>query len=306
MVAPLEGLAPARPSRLQAQSDEATSAPKEAWQMYDRPRIHALLGQKRQVLLTFDDGPHPEITPRILSILRQRGLKAVFFLIGINVRKYPNIVRQIAAEGHTIGNHTFSHPNLARCSAERVQQEIRQTNDLIEQITGIRPTLCRPPYGGLSASAIEVLRQEGMSIMLWNIDPSDWRHRNTERTLGQLRRQLRLDDQGRGGVVLMHDILSSTAAALEPFLTALAQHDLRPISFADMGDQRRLFWAARHPILTSRIRRTEFRPEILNRPLLATSLRPAAPQAPTSLELLQAKKRGTLWRLLAQRSVTPL
>ncbi len=273
---------------------------------YDRRTITSTLGRSRQVLLTFDDGPHPENTPKILDTLKRMNLKAIFFVVGTNVRKYPEIVRRIVAEGHTIGNHTFYHANLQHCAAERITREIRDTNELIRQITGVTPTVFRPPYGALSPRALEILRQENMSVMLWSVDPGDWRNRSMSRTIANLQRQLDFSHGGRGGVVLMHDTLPSSASALEPFLLALAHEGLLATQFAGhvpaAGTRR--YWTTQEPRL-ARWQETapRWKPETLGRAVLVALLKSQPAPKPNAIALLRAKKTGELYRTMLCRAL---
>lgn len=266
---------------------------------FNRKLITETLGKSRQVLLTFDDGPHPVNTPFILDVLKKLNLKAVFFLVGTNVRKYPEIVRRIAVEGHTLGNHTYYHPNLRSCAPDRILREIRDNNELIHSITGIKPTLFRPPYGGLSAKALDILRQEGMSVMLWSVDPGDWRNRNIQRTVANLKRQLAFDHGGRGGVVLLHDTLPSSAHALEPFLTALMAEGLLPTAYGAPAQKSRNYWAMRDPSLTGwQEMSPAWRVENLRRALLASVIRNPGEESPSPMAMLRAKKSGNFRRFM--------
>ena len=102
------------------------------------------------IAMTFDDGPSSETTPRLLEILKQRNIKATFFLIGENAASNPDIVRRILADGHEIGNHSWTHPQLSRLSDDRVTAEINKTQDAIKEASGFTPTLLRPPYGAIT------------------------------------------------------------------------------------------------------------------------------------------------------------
>ena len=107
---------------------------------------HQGAGGEHQVAITFDDGPDPRWTPKILDILKAANVKAAFFLVGVNAEQHPGLVRRIVDEGHEIGNHTYYHPNLALCWPEHVRLELNATQLLIESITGRATTLFRPPY----------------------------------------------------------------------------------------------------------------------------------------------------------------
>jgi peptidoglycan/xylan/chitin deacetylase (PgdA/CDA1 family) len=273
----------------------------DSFTFYNRQFIHATFTKNRQVLLTFDDGPNPNTTPHILDVLKRRNVKGVFFVVGVNVRKYPEILKRIHDEGHTIGNHTFYHLNLRQHGAERIVREIRDTNALIQQITGVKPTLFRPPYGAVNATVLETLRKEGMSVMLWSIDPGDWRNRNVSRTVGNLAKQLQLGQGGRGGIVLLHDTLPSTANALEPFLVALTSQGLlpRPFDGGNVVSRERSFWAATspRPLRWNEADTLVFDPGIFQRRLLTALLQSEKKKEVSPLALLKARKTGNLYRL---------
>lgn len=267
---------------------------------YNRQLIQATLGKTRQVLLTFDDGPHPNGTPQILDTLKRHNLKAVFFVVGMNVRKYPGLLQRIHAEGHTIGNHTFYHPNLAHLRPGRILKEIRETNELVRQITGVKPTLFRPPYGAVNAQVLQILRQEHMDVMLWTFDPGDWRNRNMARTIENLKRQMKFSEGGRGGVVLFHDTLPSTAHALEPFLVAMKSHGLLGTAFAGRPVvYDRSFWGTRS---MSVFAWHELAPilylEQLKRPVLQNLIGTDKQAELSPIALLRAQKTGSIRQYL--------
>jgi peptidoglycan/xylan/chitin deacetylase (PgdA/CDA1 family) len=153
----------------------------------------------RRVALTFDDGPTSPFTEQILDILRERQIRATFFVCGRNVDRYPEIVRRIQAEGHTLGNHTYSHPFLYFCSRRRIAEEIDRTQEATEKITGCRPRLFRPPYGARWFGLYPVLKERGMRVVQWSDAGFDWKLDSAailRSTLESLR---------PGSVVLLHD-----------------------------------------------------------------------------------------------------
>src|SRR6478736_5869013 len=142
---------------------------------------HQGAGDAHEVALTFDDGPDPEWTPKILDILKAAKVKAAFFLVGVNAERYPNLVRRIVDEGHEIGNHTYYHPNLALCWPEHVRLELNATQLLIQTLTGRSTTLFRPPYAAdthpskiSELTPVEFAQELGYLVVLENIDPQDW------------------------------------------------------------------------------------------------------------------------------------
>jgi peptidoglycan/xylan/chitin deacetylase (PgdA/CDA1 family) len=127
------------------------------------------------VRLTFDDGPHRNATPAILDTLAARGVKATFFVVGSMAAASPGIVRRASTEGHRIGNHSWSHPNLTTLSREQVTSQLARTNETITQATGASPTEWRPPYGATNALVEAAARDVGLpSMVLWTVDPRDW------------------------------------------------------------------------------------------------------------------------------------
>ena len=128
-----------------------------------------------QIALTFDDGPHPEHTPRLLDVLAEWQLTATFFVIGELAARHPDLVRRIAAEGHELGNHTWSHGEPSRIDARQFLDEVRRTDELLAELTGTAPRTMRPPKGELNWSKLAGLWQRGQSVVLWNVDPRDYR-----------------------------------------------------------------------------------------------------------------------------------
>src|ERR1700740_1315068 len=169
------------------------------------------------IAMTFDDGPSAENTPRLLEMLKQRNIKATFFLIGQNVASNPDLVRRILAEGHEIGNHSWTHPQLSKLSDQKVTAEITKTQDAIKEASGFTPTLLRPPYGAITPRQREwIENQFGLSIILWSVDPFDWKRPGasviTQRILSQAR---------PGAIILSHDIHKQTVDAMPATLDGL-------------------------------------------------------------------------------------
>ena len=162
------------------------------------------------VALTFDDGPHPELTPQLLDVLRNEGVRATFYVIGRNVQTYPEIARRIVAEGHEIANHTWSHPKLTAISAARLDQEMTSTTEIIQRVTGRRPTNMRPPYGAVNERVRQSMFQDhGFDVIMWSVDPLDW-----QRPGAEVVRQRLVDGAKPGGILLAHDIHPGTIEAM--------------------------------------------------------------------------------------------
>jgi len=169
------------------------------------------------IALTFDDGPGPH-TAHLLDILDQYGTKATFFLIGSKVSSQANVVRNIQARGHQLGNHSWSHPELPKLPVDQIAGEIDRTNDAIKQATGVTPAILRPPYGAVNGAVLEQLRLRGMSSILWSVDTRDWADRNSDIVCSRAVAGAR-----PGAIILMHDIHQTSVGAVPCILSALKQ-----------------------------------------------------------------------------------
>jgi peptidoglycan/xylan/chitin deacetylase (PgdA/CDA1 family)/glycosyltransferase involved in cell wall biosynthesis len=178
-----------------------------------------------QVCLTFDDGPHPEHTPALLDTLGQLGIRATFFLVGERAAAHPDIVRRIAAEGHEIGNHTWSHRHPQTLSTAEFVAEVRRTDVLLAELAGRPSALFRPPHGKLTAWQMCQAWRLGQTIVLWNLDPKDYARASADDLASYFQKQ---PPQG-GDIVLMHDNHPHAALVLPRLV---AEVKLRNLSFA--------------------------------------------------------------------------
>src|SRR5438552_6886336 len=168
---------------------------------------HQGAGGEHQVTITFDDGPDPRWTPKILDILKGANVKAAFFLVGANAERYPNLVRRIVNEGHEIGNHTYYHPNLALCWPEHIRLELNATQLLLETITGRATTLFRPPYAADTSLSqlselipLQIAEDLNYMVVMESIDPQDWAKPGADTILQRVKQQRR-----DGSIILLHD-----------------------------------------------------------------------------------------------------
>ena len=160
----------------------------------------------REIALTYDDGPNPAATPHLLEVLARHQARATFFLIGRYVQQHPGLAREIAAAGHSIGNHTLTHPKLTFQSRERIELELSATTRLIEDTVGLPVTLFRPPHGARRPAVIEIARNLGMSTVMWNTIVGDWKPLAPETILARVKRSIRWHQRlGRGTNVVLHD-----------------------------------------------------------------------------------------------------
>jgi peptidoglycan/xylan/chitin deacetylase (PgdA/CDA1 family) len=155
----------------------------------------------RGIALTFDDGPHPEYTPRVLDELHRHGISATFFVVGREAARYPELVRRIVAEGHALGHHSYTHGEPQYTSTRIFLDEIRQSRALLQQITGQPSNLFRPPKGKLTCAKMLGAWGLGQTIALWNVDPRDYQVRDAA-LLAEWSRQYRPQ---AGDIVLLHD-----------------------------------------------------------------------------------------------------
>ena len=178
-----------------------------------KPINNQIDSNEKRIALTFDDGPHPVVTPQILAILEKYNAKATFYMLGTRVEHTPDIVKQAFEAGHEIGNHTWSHPKLPKLSAEQILSEFQTTEDVIRNVVGEPTATFRPPYGMTSDFVNSVLPAH---MVYWTIDTEDWRHRDPQLLLPSVK-----DHLHNNAIVLMHDIHQSTADGLESLLAYL-------------------------------------------------------------------------------------
>jgi peptidoglycan/xylan/chitin deacetylase (PgdA/CDA1 family) len=128
-----------------------------------------------KLAITFDDGPNPAITPRLLDLLAKCNARATFFVVGKFVRECPALTKEIVARGHILGNHTDTHPNLFLCGPRKTEEELQRCADVIRQTAGIKPRWFRPPFGFRSPWLHEIAMRQGMRTVMWTLIPGDWR-----------------------------------------------------------------------------------------------------------------------------------
>ena len=192
------------------------------------------LSDKPYVAMTFDDGPHPRNTPRLLDILRQRNIKATFYVIGQNVERYPSITRRIVAEGHEIGNHTWTHANMTKLSDAAVRSELNRTRDIIVATTGVKPRTMRPPYGALLTRQRNMIFNEfGYPTIMWSVDPEDWRRPGVNVVADRI-----VNGANNGAIILAHDLHAPTIDAMPQALDRLLERGFRFITVSQMLTQK--------------------------------------------------------------------
>lgn len=180
-----------------------------------RVSLTAVTTSAGTVYLTFDDGPHPTWTPKMLAVLRKYGVRAVFFEVGQNVATYPSTTRAVRSAGHLVGNHTWSHPNLTLLSSSAVTSQLNR----MESALGYRPRCVRPPYGATNSRIRSIIEARGQRQILWTVDPRDWARPGTTTIVNRVLANVR-----DGSRVLLHDgggDRSQTVAAVDLLIPKL-------------------------------------------------------------------------------------
>jgi peptidoglycan/xylan/chitin deacetylase (PgdA/CDA1 family) len=154
---------------------------------------------RKLIALTFDDGPDGKYTPQILDILKEYNAKATFFVVGPQVAKNPDVARRIIKEGHTIGNHSWTHSDLTKLSEQKLEAEIEKTQQAVVKATGIAPELMRAPYGAFSDKVLKSIHLEHMKHVYWTVDTRDW----AGTSVAEMRKNI-LSNTHKGGIILMH------------------------------------------------------------------------------------------------------
>ena len=170
------------------------------WSQLYGKNFNGLEPGRKLLALTYDDGPNEPWTLKLLEVLEKHGVSATFFMVGRFVRLRPEIARAVAQSGHAVGNHAFSHPNLIFAGASRLRQELEETSKTIEEATGERPLLFRPPFGGRRPGTFALARELNMGPVMWRVTCYDWSAKSPQQILQHARRQIR-----GGELILLHD-----------------------------------------------------------------------------------------------------
>jgi len=182
------------------------------------------------IAMTFDDGPHGVLTPRLLDILKERHIKATFFVLGQLVQEHPEIVSRALAEGHEIANHSWDHKALNKLGEGGLQHELADTSAEITKATGKPVTLMRPPYGATNPRLNRAIEKEyGMKVILWSVDPLDWK-----RPGPQVVEQRILAGAKPGAIILSHDIHPGTIDAMPATLDALTAKGYKFVTVSEL------------------------------------------------------------------------
>ncbi|EDX71068.1 Polysaccharide deacetylase domain protein [Coleofasciculus chthonoplastes PCC 7420] len=198
-------------------------------------RSRVLNNKAKVIALTFDDGPSSETTPQVLDILQREGIKATFFVVGKTVKNHPQLLKQIVADGHAIGNHTWNH-HYHQYSPWAAAQELETTAQLIHKLTGVKTALFRPPAGILNNGLVNYAHQKKYAVIMWSADTKDWQSRRI--TVPKLINNA-LEDAQPGGIILLHDgggDRSKTVQALPKLITELKQRGYQFVTVPELLD----------------------------------------------------------------------
>ncbi len=182
------------------------------------------------IAMTFDDGPSAKLTPKLLDLLAARHIHVTFFLVGENAKAHPEIVKREIAEGHEVGNHSWDHPDLAKKGEDFVRSQLDRTSDAIKEAIGTAPTLMRPPYGSLTREQRKwVAADYGFKIILWSVDPLDWKRPGPE-----IVHQRIVEGARNGAIILSHDIHPGTVEAMPATLDDLLGKGFKFVTVSEL------------------------------------------------------------------------
>ncbi len=187
------------------------------------------------VAVTFDDGPSASLTPQVLDIFNRHGAHATFFVLGRNATRNRSLLARAVAEGHEVGSHTWSHINMRASSLSSIFNELDRTNAVIEQATGQRPKVMRPPYGSVTTPLINaVYNRYNTPAIMWDVDTNDWRKPGVQTVINRA-----VGKAKPGSIILLHDIHASTLAAVEGIVTGLQARGFNLVTVSELIDMGR-------------------------------------------------------------------
>jgi len=200
------------------------------WNYFLKATHHNHATEKNEIALTFDDGPSPEFTPKVLKLLKQFNAKATFFLIGKNTEKYPELVNQIIAEGHNIGSHSYAHTNnYGFLSRNEVTKDIMKSQKILFEITNKRVQFFRPPFGVTNPNIARAVKNLSLKTFGWSVRSYDTVAKNSETVFKKVTSNLK-----RGDVVLLHDTSELSVEILEKILRYLKNKNMDSVTLSTL------------------------------------------------------------------------
>lgn len=189
--------------------------------------IYRVETQDKKIAISFDAAWGSDITPKLLEILKKHNIRTTFFLVKFWMDKYPDMTRRIAQEGHEIGNHSATHPNMGNLSRDDIIKELKATHDKIKELTGQNSSLFRPPFGDYSNTLITTANELGYHVIQWDVDSLDWKDLSASAIYERVIKGVK-----PGSIVLFHNNGKHTAEALEPIIDELKKqgYEIVPVS----------------------------------------------------------------------------
>lgn len=190
---------------------------------------------KREVALTFDDGPDDKFTPQVLDALKKAGVKATFCVVGNRVKAHPDILKRMIKEGHAIVNHSYNHPNFPKLKIEEFRNEIVNTDHIIHKVSGYNTSIVRPPYGSINEEEIKWLAHKNKKVVNWDVDSLDWKGLSAEQVSTNILAQVK-----PGSIILQHSAggegedLSGSVKALPKIINKLKDDGVKFVTVPDM------------------------------------------------------------------------
>lgn len=205
-------------------------APSEGTKREDGDGSEDQKQEKKLVAFTFDDGPYPAVTQRILDVMEENGAKATFFVMGNRMSLYPDTVKRAVELGCEIGNHSYSHKNLTKLDKEGIIYEVEYSNDCINEAEKVGNVLLRPPYGERNELVNQTVK---VPMIAWSVDSEDWKSRNKDTIIEEITKNLH-----DGDIVLMHDLYPTTADAVEYLVPELIKQGYEFVTVSELFERR--------------------------------------------------------------------
>lgn len=184
-----------------------------------------------RIALTFDDGPNPKITPKVLDILAKKEVPATFFVQGYLVAAHSTLIQRIQAEGHELENHSFKHDHFDQLTASQAREDLKQTQSILCEHIGKFPTYFRPPFGDYTAETQAIAAELGLTLLLWDVDTRDWSNRDAQTILNRVK-----DFTKPGSIILLHDRIAATVQALPDIIDYLQEKKFSLVTLQDLLD----------------------------------------------------------------------
>jgi len=203
---------------------------KNRWRGERSPGIRYINTDEKVCALTFDDGPHPQVTSSILDTLKKHNIRATFFVVGKNVEKHPALMNRIRNEGHDVGNHTYSHARLSFCNKTAMFREIEKLETILHKTIGEGSVYLRPPHGRLMGEQKALLEtRHPWKVIMWDICTYDWELSETEPILSNIKGNLK-----PGSIILLHDVHLNTATSLSAIIHLIESEGYRCLTISEL------------------------------------------------------------------------